>query len=473
MTKHTIVTHSRSFHIDELMAITLLDKFLLKGDYNLIRTRNDKIIKEHQSKDTSFVVDVGFVYQEEKLNFDHHQGNFGMKWSNGVAYSSCGLVWNFLKKNKVLSKSLSDNEIEYIEKNIIMKIDAHDNGVAVFKDTLFALQFNRNVQDDKAIDKQFNKAMIMLSDYVNNVLFELRQGKVSGCQADFLMAITLLNTYKLKDKKITSLKAFFEYAKNIEVNRSWDKNEKFGILGQVWYDLWQDKKVAMSSKIKEDLKTELEIHFIKKIDQGDFGELNHLAKYARPNGSLDKKAIEATTHAFFNNLSSIKNKMEDFKLLKKDVLKSKDLKGYVVLSSNHTDVARNMLELCDKDLFIVPHSKNKWIIKTVPLDKGNMFSNKCPMPKEWCGLSGKDLFEVSKVKGLDFCHKSAFMCVFYGSLEEAKQLATMILAYNGYDFNKKNTIFSNVKHKHDKKEKGVDHNEILDIQVCIKNSEVS
>ena len=118
----------------------------------------------------------------------------------------------------------------------------------------------------------------------------------------------------MKDKKINSLKEFFDYAKNIKINRSWGKNEEFGILGQVWYDLWQDKDVLLSSKIKEDLKKEFEIKFIKPIDQGKFDELSYLNKYQRTNENLDKNAIQASTYAFFNYLSSIKAKIEDFKL---------------------------------------------------------------------------------------------------------------------------------------------------------------
>jgi uncharacterized UPF0160 family protein len=469
MSKYTVVTHSRSFHIDELMAITLLDKFLLKGDYDLIRTRDETILKTHQASDTSFVIDVGFLYAEDKLNFDHHQKTFDLQWSNGVPYSSCGIVWSFLKKNKMLNKQLSDFEINHIEKNVIMKIDAHDNGIESFKDTLFALKFNRNSQIDSMIDKQFNKAMIVLSDYFDNVLFELRNGKSNTNYIEFLISIVLLNTFKMKDKKINSLKEFFDYAKNIKINRSWGVNEEFGILGQVWYDLWQDKDVLLSSKIKEDLKKELESKFIKPIDQGKFDELSYLNKYQRTNGNLDKNAIQASTYAFFNYLSSIKAKIEDFKLLKKDVEDSKNLKGFVVLKSKYADSTTNMLRLCDKDLFISPHSKGKWIIQTVPLNKTDLFSQKCPMPKKWRGLSGDDLFKASGFNGLDFCHKNGFMCVFIGDLNEVKNIANVILKENNYDFNKKNKVF-NIPVKSSENEKLLDHNEILDIKSCIDNS---
>jgi uncharacterized UPF0160 family protein len=465
MSKYTVVTHSRSFHIDELMAIALLDKFLLNGNYELIRTRDEKIIKEHQESDMSFVVDVGFLYQEDKLNFDHHQKNFNLKWDNGISYSSCGIVWSFLKKNKLLQNKLSDDEINNIEKNIIMKIDAHDNGIELFKDTLFALKFNRTSQIDTMIDKQFNKSLIVLSDYFDNVVFELRNKVNNINNVNFLMAIVLLNTFK--DQKINSLKDFFSYAKNIEINRSWSENEKFGILGQIWYNLWKEDYILLSGKITEELKIELEEKLIKPIDQGKFTELDYLIKYQRFDGVLDKKAIQASSFAFFNYLSSIKSRIVEFKSLKKDVEDSKKLKGIVVLKSKYKESKSLISSLCDKDLFISPHSKGKWIIQTVPLNKNDLFSQKCPMPKKWRGLNGLELFRESGLDGLDFCHKSGFMCVFNGSLENAKKIANIILKNNNYDFNKQNKSF-NFKLK--RSDISLEHNEILDIKLCIKNS---
>mgnify|MGYP000132576281 CR=1 FL=1 len=59
------------------MAVALLDLFMLNGKYNLIRTRDNKIIKKHQNDLNSFVIDVGLQYNENKLNFDlNHNDDF-------------------------------------------------------------------------------------------------------------------------------------------------------------------------------------------------------------------------------------------------------------------------------------------------------------------------------------------------------------------------------------------------------------
>jgi uncharacterized UPF0160 family protein len=470
MSTYTIVTHSRSFHIDELMAIALLNKFVLKGDYDLIRTRDKNVVSMHQKNENSFVIDVGFVHDENNLNFDHHQGNFDEKWDNGLLLSSCGLIWNFLKTQGILSKELSDDLISHIEKEVIMKVDSHDNGVEVFKDAIFSVMYNKNIQEDDKIDIQFKKALVVLSDYLENTIFEYENKSEGMISVDFLFASILLNNYRLKhNEKINSMKDFVNYAKNIEITRSWNKDQKFGILGQVWYDLWKDNKIT-NKNMNEDLKTELEVHLIQKLDQGNFSEFKYLMKYNRMNGSLDKKALMAASQHFYNVLSSIKNKMNDFKELQKDVIKSKDLKGIVMLSANHSEMTTNILKLCDKDLCIVPHSKNKWIIKSVPKTQTDLFSTKCPMPSKWLGLSSEELTKISGFSGLEFVHKNAFMCVFYGTIEEVKLVANEVLKFNNYDFKKKNKVMTKEHHKHGKKEKGVNHNAILDIQVCVDSS---
>lgn len=470
MSKNIVVTHSRRFHIDELMAVTLLNKFLLKDDYELIRTRDEKIIKEHQKNESSFVIDVGFLYQEDKLNFDHHQKGCDLKWSNGVPFSSCGMIWSFLKKNNLLQSELSLDEINHIEENMIIKIDAHDNGIEIAKEFDFVLAFNRTNASDDMLDKQFKNALYLLSDYFENTLFTLRNNITQNNISHFHMSIALLNIFKLKNNNLNSLNDFFNYTKNMKIDRSWNENEKFGVLGQVWYDLCQDERASLSRKINNELKKELEEKLIKPMDLFKSEDLNYLKIYERSDGSLDQKAVQACAYLFFNFLSSIKSKIEHFKLLKKDIEDSKELKGFFVLKSKCATSKTDILDLCDKDLFILPHSKGKWIIQTVPLNKMDLFSKKSPMPKEWRGLSGQQLEKASGVKGLDFCHKNGFMCVLNGNLDSAKAVANIILKHNNYDFSKENKIFK-IKTKSNKNNNMVNDNEILDIKECIKNSE--
>ena len=122
-----IVTHDGTFHTDEVFAIALIKKFIT-SKIEVIRTRDEKILNEAKEDKSIFVIDVGREYNFYKRNFDHHQREFNKTWDNeDTLFSSCGLVWEFLKKRGYLKK-FSKFTLNNIEKKLIKKIDAHDNG---------------------------------------------------------------------------------------------------------------------------------------------------------------------------------------------------------------------------------------------------------------------------------------------------------------------------------------------------------
>ncbi len=127
--KPIIITHSGSFHIDELFAVTILD-ILLNGGYELIRTRDPEIIKTGD-----YVIDVGKIYNPEKNLFDHHQKGGGGVRKNGIPYSSFGLVWKHYGEEISKSKKVAN----LIDERLCWSIDAADNGVETFE------QINKNL----------------------------------------------------------------------------------------------------------------------------------------------------------------------------------------------------------------------------------------------------------------------------------------------------------------------------------------
>ena len=81
-----IVTHSGSFHQDELFAVAAL--LFIFPDAEVIRTRDDAVIKS-----ADIAVDVGGIDDPNKERFDHHQEGGAGKRANGIPYASFGLVW--------------------------------------------------------------------------------------------------------------------------------------------------------------------------------------------------------------------------------------------------------------------------------------------------------------------------------------------------------------------------------------------
>ncbi|OGI90559.1 hypothetical protein A2911_01525, partial [Candidatus Nomurabacteria bacterium RIFCSPLOWO2_01_FULL_40_15] len=127
--KKTLITHNGSFHTDDIFACAALSLMLESEntDFEIVRTRDEEMIVK-----ADYVFDVGGIYDAEQNRFDHHQPGGAGKRSNGIEYSSLGLVWN--KFGEKLAGSVRAREV--IEKRLCAPIDAWDNG--------FDLVINKN-----------------------------------------------------------------------------------------------------------------------------------------------------------------------------------------------------------------------------------------------------------------------------------------------------------------------------------------
>lgn len=129
MEKKTIITHSGSYHADDMFAVATLLLFLERegksaaasGEtaFEVIRTRDDAVIEKGD-----YVVDVGGVYDEARKRFDHHQAGGAGKRENGIPYASFGLVWKYCGEKLCGSKEVA----EAIERRLVQPIDANDSG---------------------------------------------------------------------------------------------------------------------------------------------------------------------------------------------------------------------------------------------------------------------------------------------------------------------------------------------------------
>lgn len=162
-----VVTHDGTFHTDEVFAIALLKKFV-NSNLEIIRTRDENILDEAREDKRTFLVDVGRTYDYNMKNFDHHQREFNKVWENEeILFSSCGLIWDFLKKRGYLKK-YSKYTLSNIEKKLIKKIDAHDNGQFFWSISNMIKICNRenNTMED------FNKALLIARTYLDNIFYQ-------------------------------------------------------------------------------------------------------------------------------------------------------------------------------------------------------------------------------------------------------------------------------------------------------------
>lgn len=122
-----LVTHSGSFHGDDLFAHALLAH--LHPGARLIRTRDAALI---ETITDAIVFDVGNLYDPCQHRFDHHQTGSPER-EDGLPYSAFGLVWQYFGRDYIASLTgLFGKDVDVIHEKIdhglVRDIDAVDNG---------------------------------------------------------------------------------------------------------------------------------------------------------------------------------------------------------------------------------------------------------------------------------------------------------------------------------------------------------
>lgn len=112
-TSRSVGTHDGTFHADEVSACALLLMADLIDRDKIFRTRDPAIIERCE-----YVCDVGGIYDPSQKLFDHHQADYQ------GPMSSAGMVLLYLKD----TGKLSEKEYHYFNQNVILGVDAHDNG---------------------------------------------------------------------------------------------------------------------------------------------------------------------------------------------------------------------------------------------------------------------------------------------------------------------------------------------------------
>lgn len=160
-----LFTHDGDFHADEIFAIVLLSHFK-NVNAPIIRTRDKDILSEACKNKECYVIDVGSIYDPENLNFDHHQASFNLTNEDyeNIPYSSCGLIWKYLKENMFLNLSLFViNKID----DFVSRIDMLDNGIKNYYQMSIISTCNYSPDDDVT---KFNKALDIAKYYFYSLL---------------------------------------------------------------------------------------------------------------------------------------------------------------------------------------------------------------------------------------------------------------------------------------------------------------
>ncbi len=142
-----VVTHNGKFHADDVFACAAVSLWAEKRGLpvKVARTRDWSMIEK-----ADIVFDVGGIYDECKMRFDHHQKGGAGKRENGIPYAAFGLVW------KKIGEDLSGNiEIaRKVDSFLGSSIDAADNGIILSDIAKFG--FREYCLED-IVENMFNK----------------------------------------------------------------------------------------------------------------------------------------------------------------------------------------------------------------------------------------------------------------------------------------------------------------------------
>lgn len=121
-----VVTHSGSFHADDVCAVATILLYLKREAVTVLRTRDAELIAGGD-----WVVDVGGVYDPATRRFDHHQLGAPVR-EGGMPYAAFGLVWKELGVAVCGSEAVASR----MESLMVQAIDAGDNGVNLYDCTM-------------------------------------------------------------------------------------------------------------------------------------------------------------------------------------------------------------------------------------------------------------------------------------------------------------------------------------------------
>jgi len=206
-TKKLVVTHSGSFHADDVFAAAILDLYFKKigQRYLLVRTRDEKIISKGD-----IVFDVGGEYNPEKNIYDHHQRGRAGERENGIKYAACGLIWKHFGQEVAGDPGI----VEYLDKKIFQSLDAVDNGQDLVQTKFegvypysipgIVASFNPTWKEEEKLseDKQFKKAVILATQIIKR--------EIANAKSYFAAQSKIMKAYEeAEDKRLIVMKDNF------------------------------------------------------------------------------------------------------------------------------------------------------------------------------------------------------------------------------------------------------------------------
>ncbi len=198
-TSMKVITHSGTFHADDVFAFAVLRAAL--GDFDFGRTRDSAEIAA-----ADLVFDVGGLYDPAQRRYDHHMRDLPRR-ADGTPYSSVGLIWRDYGREALLrflpgiAAEAVDPVWQDIDAGIVVAIDQADNGIATVGAGHFSMlieAFNPTWEDGESYDAAFQEA----AGFAEGILVRACRQAHAEAQA---MALVLAAARRAPDRRIVVL----------------------------------------------------------------------------------------------------------------------------------------------------------------------------------------------------------------------------------------------------------------------------
>lgn len=385
------VTHAGTFHADDVFATVLLEK--LYGDIDLAR------VNEVGETD-AFVYDIGFGH------YDHHQSDKAVR-SNGIHYSSVGLIWadygrTILKQAMVKDEDLEDFWYE-LDDCLFMPIDAFDNGEsrreAMTISPVISL-LNPFWNDTHSRDEMFLKAVDMARIIFDNLLEGMKEDAY-GQGIDYDWGYEWLDQWLidlvLKKAEDAGLYVYTEEGNAV--------------------DLWKEygEDILVYEGCKASCVYNVAKGFIEPLtyERRDDGEvvgypiemIAIIAEYLKKGAGADLLA-----QLFQIFIDSERSRCQSISYVEQQIDLSKDHIIILEVFSPWKGTVSSSLSQKAKEavLVVFPSSRGGWNYQGIPVSPGS-FDVRCRIPKEWLGKRDQDLVDVTGIKDASFVHPEGFI----------------------------------------------------------------
>lgn len=141
-----------------------------------------------------------------------------------------------------------------------------------------------------------------------------------------------------------------------------------------------------------------------------------------------RKAVRLAEDIIDREIQNANAEAKAYKL--REAILNKARSNDIVDIPNNLDIYYKDLARSKAKFTITKSDDGTYHLKTVPKRKGDQFSKKIPFPKEWAGLSGKDLQLASGFPDATFSHSNQFLTGFKTRDSAVRAAKLLLNTYN-------------------------------------------